>query len=201
MSAEGRSRLHDGSIGDLEPSHIAEQLGRSVGPAIPPLAVHLQTLVSVVMGIAFIATFGVQIAYVDGFSMQPTLEDHDRLIVNRLVYELGAPRRGDVVTLYYPLDPDKMFVKRVIAEAGDSVRIVDGLVYVNDKPLRDDYVEGAFRSHETWGPELVSDGYYFVMGDHRNASSDSREWGLVPRKYIIGQVKIRWWPLQHLTIF
>jgi signal peptidase I len=133
--------------------------------------------------------------------MAPTLEDHDRLIVDRLVYELGTPRPGDIVTLYYPVDPDKVFVKRVIAQEGDSVRIVGGRVSVNDVPLREDYVDAAFRSYEDWGPEVISDGYYFVMGDHRNGSMDSRDWGLVPRKYIIGKVKIRWWPLQHVAAF
>ena len=74
--------------------------------------------------------------------MAPTLEDQDRLIVNKLVYRIGEPRRGDIVMLYYPLNPEKSFVKRVIAEEGDTVRIVDGRVYVNDVPLQDDYVAG-----------------------------------------------------------
>jgi signal peptidase I len=179
----------------------AEHVGRRKSRAIAWIAGNLHALVSTAMGIALIATFGVQVERVDGFSMEPTLEDHDRLIVNRLVYELGDPRPGDIVTLYYPLDPDTVLVKRVIAKDGDSVRIEEGRVFVNDEPLRDDYIDSAFRSHENWGPELISDGYYFVMGDHRNASSDSRDWGLVPRKYIIGKVKIRWWPLQRATIF
>ena len=84
--------------------------------------------------------------------MAPTLEDQDRLIVNKLVYRIGEPRRGDIVMLYYPLNPDKSFVKRVIAEEGDTVRIVDGRVYVNDVPLHDDYVPTEFRSHDDWGP-------------------------------------------------
>jgi signal peptidase I len=148
-----------------------------------------------------IVTFGFQVARVDGLSMAPTLEDHDRLIVNKLVYELGEPRPGDIVMLYYPLNPEKMFVKRVIAKEGDRVRIVDGHVYVNDLPLHDDYVPEEFRSHDDWGPETVQQGYYFVMGDHRNNSSDSRHWGQVPKKYIVGKVKLRWWPLQDARIF
>jgi signal peptidase I len=161
----------------------------------------LQTLVSAAVYATLIVTFGVQVARVDGLSMAPTLEDHDRLIVNKLVYELGDPRPGDIVMLYYPLNPDKMFVKRVIAREGDSVRIVDGRVYVNDIPLRDDYVPAEFRSHDDWGPQVIQQGYYFVMGDHRNNSSDSRHWGPVPKKYIVGKVKVRWWPLQDARIF
>jgi signal peptidase I len=161
----------------------------------------LRTLVSAAVYATLIVTFGFQIARVDGLSMAPTLEDHDRLIVNKLVYEWGEPRPGDIVMLYYPLNPEKMFVKRVIAKEGDSVRIVDGHVYVNDIPLHDDYVPEEFRSHDDWGPQIVQQGYYFVMGDHRNNSSDSRHWGFVPKKYIVGKVKVRWWPLQDAKIF
>jgi signal peptidase I len=160
-----------------------------------------QTLFSAAVYATLIVTFGFQVARVDGLSMAPTLEDHDRLIVNKLVYELGDPRPGDIVMLYYPLNPDKMFVKRVIASEGDVVRIVDGRVYVNDIPLHDDYVPEEFRSHDDWGPTVIQQGYYFVMGDHRNNSSDSRHWGQVPKKYIVGKVKVRWWPLQDARIF
>ena len=165
------------------------------------LAALIQTLVSAAVYATLIVTFGVQVARVDGLSMAPTLEDHDRLIVNKLVYELGNPRPGDIVMLYYPLNPEKMFVKRVIAKESDTVRIVDGRVYVNDQALHDDYVPAEYRSHDDFGPEVVKQGYYFVMGDHRNNSSDSRNWGQVPKKYIVGKVKVRWWPLQEARIF
>jgi signal peptidase I len=165
------------------------------------IASGVQTLVSAAVYATLIVTFGFQVARVDGLSMAPTLEDHDRLIVNKLVYELGEPRPGDIVMLYYPLNPEKMFVKRVIAREGDTVRIVDGRVYVNDVPLHDDYVPAEFRSHDDWGPQVIQQGYYFVMGDHRNNSSDSRHWGPVPKKYIVGKVKVRWWPLGEARIF
>ena len=165
------------------------------------LVAGVQTLVSAAVYATLIVTFGFQIARVDGQSMAPTLEDHDRLIVNKLVYEIGEPRPGDIVMLYYPLNPDKMFVKRVIAKEGDLVRIEDGRVFVNDQALHDDYVPAEFRSHDDWGPQAVQQGYYFVMGDHRNNSSDSRHWGPVPKKYIVGKVKVRWWPLQDARIF
>ncbi len=161
----------------------------------------IKTLVSAAVYATLIVTFGFQVARVDGLSMAPTLEDHDRLIVNKLVYEIGDPRPGDIVMLYYPLNPEKMFVKRVIAKEGDTVRIVDGHVDVNGIPLQDDYVPQEFRSHDDWGPQVVQQGYYFVMGDHRNNSSDSRHWGPVPKKYIVGKVKVRWWPLQDAKIF
>src|SRR5437016_3699191 len=181
---------------DADPPAVSawKRMGRELVAAV-------QTLLSAAVYATLIVTFGFQVARVDGLSMAPTLEDHDRLIVNKLVYELGEPRPGDIVMLYYPLNPEKMFVKRVIAREGDTVRIVDGRVYVNDIPLRDDYVPAEFRSHDDWGPQVVQQGYYFVMGDHRNNSSDSRHWGPVPKKYIVGKVKVRWWPLQDARIF
>ena len=159
------------------------------------------TLLSAAVYATLIVTFGFQVARVDGRSMAPTLEDRDRLIVNKLVYEIGEPLPGDIVMLYYPINPEKMFVKRIIAKENDIVRIVDGRVYVNDVALHDDYVPEEFRSHDDWGPITVQQGYYFVMGDHRNNSSDSRHWGQVPKKYIVGKVKVRWWPLQEARIF
>jgi signal peptidase I len=185
------------SVSRLEPVDEAgawKRMGREAVAAV-------QTLLSAAVYATLIVTFGVQVARVDGLSMAPTLEDHDRLIVNKLVYELGEPRPGDIVMLYYPLNPEKMFVKRVIAREGDTVRIVDGRVYVNDIPLHDEYVPAEFRSHDDWGPQVIQQGYYFVMGDHRNNSSDSRHWGPVPKKYIVGKVKVRWWPLQDARIF
>jgi signal peptidase I len=165
------------------------------------LVAWIKTLMSAAVYAILIVTFGFQVARVEGQSMAPTLEDQDRLIVNKLVYRIGEPRRGDIVMLYYPVDPNKSFVKRVIAEEGDTVRIVDGQVYVNDVPLHDDYVPSEFRSHDDWGPMMIPDGYYFVMGDHRNNSSDSRHWGMVPKKYIIGKVQIRWWPVPTARVF
>jgi signal peptidase I len=95
--------------------------------------------------------------------MAPTLEDQDRLIVNKFADHIGDPRRGDIVMLYYPLDPDKSFVKRVIAEENDMVRVVDGRVFVNDVPVSDDYVAPEYRDHDEWGPQVIPEGYYFVM--------------------------------------
>ncbi|MEQ1896604.1 MAG: signal peptidase I [Vicinamibacterales bacterium] len=160
-----------------------------------------KTLASAAVYATLIVTFGFQVARVEGQSMAPTLEDQDRLIVNKLIYRLGEPRRGDIVMLYYPLNPDKSFVKRVIAEEGDTVRIVDGIVHVNDVPLGDDFVLDEFRSHDDYGPTVIPEGYAFVMGDHRNNSSDSRHWGFVPKKYIIGKVQVRWWPIPTSRVF
>jgi len=146
-------------------------------------------------------TFGFQVARVEGLSMAPTLEDQDRLIVNKLAYRLHDPQVGDIVMLYYPVDPDKSFVKRIIAEEFDEVRIDNGKVYRNGVLLNDDFIPEEYRSHDDWGPQTVPEGYYFVMGDHRNNSLDSRHWNYVPKKYIIGKVQLRWWPLSSARVF
>jgi signal peptidase I len=160
-----------------------------------------KTLASAAIYATLIVTFVAQIARVEGFSMAPTLADQDRLVVNKLIYLVHAPQRGDVVMLYYPEDPDKSFVKRVIGEPGDVIRIADGHVFVNDVALLDNFVLPEFRSHDDFGPSTVPRGYYFVMGDHRNNSSDSRSWGPVPKKYIVGKVQLRWWPIPTVHLF
>jgi signal peptidase I len=160
-----------------------------------------KTIASAAVYATLIVTFVCQVARVEGQSMSPTLEDQDRLIVNKLIYRVSEPRRSDIVMLYYPINPEKSFVKRVIAEEGDEVRIMDGRVHVNGVPLNDEYVPPQFRSHDDFGPQKVPEGYYFVMGDHRNNSSDSRHWGFVPKKYIIGKVQLRWWPLTNARMF
>ena len=160
-----------------------------------------KTIAAAAVYTTIVVTFGFQVARVDGQSMAPTLADHDRLVVNKFTYLVAAPRTGDIVMFFYPVNPAEAFVKRVIAEEGDTVRIAGGRVFVNDQPIDDSYVSNEYRSHENFGPQVVQAGHYFVLGDHRNDSSDSREWGLVPRKYITGQVQARWWPLLHARVF
>jgi signal peptidase I len=172
-----------------------------IGRVVEEVVAWLKTLASAAVYATLIVTFGFQVARVEGQSMAPTLADQDRLIVNKFAYRIGEPRVGDIVMLYYPLNPDKSFVKRVIAEESDQVRVVDGRVYRNEVPMDDAFVPDEFRSHDDWGPQVVPEGYYFVMGDHRNNSSDSRHWGFVPKKYIIGKVQLRWWPLPHARVF
>jgi signal peptidase I len=161
----------------------------------------LRTLVSAAVYATLIVTFGFQVARVEGSSMAPTLANQDRLIVNKFAYLVGPPHPGDIVMMYYPSDPDKSFVKRVIAGPGDVVKIEDGRVYVNDVRLADDFVAPEFRSHDDHPPKVVEEGYYYVLGDHRNNSSDSREWGEVPKKYIVGKVQLRWWPMTSARVF
>ena len=161
----------------------------------------IKTLLSAAVYATLIVTFGFQVARVEGQSMLPTLANQDRLIVNKFAYLVGPPRPGDIVMMLYPKEPDKSFVKRVIAEPGDAVEIKDGHVYVNDVELADDFVDPDFRSHDDHERLEVQPGFYYVLGDHRNNSSDSREWGFVPKKYIVGRVQLRWWPIYDARVF
>jgi signal peptidase I len=165
------------------------------------LAIWLKTVASAALYATLIVTFVFQVARVEGRSMAPTLEDQDRLIINKFAYRLDGPHLGDIVMLYYPNDPSKSFVKRLIAGEGDQVRIVDGKVYRNGVLLDDSFVQPDYRGHDDWGPEVVPEGYYFVMGDHRNNSFDSRHWRYVPKMYIVGKVQMRWWPPRHVRMF
>ena len=174
---------------------------RPVARAVEELVSWFKTLASAAVYATLIVTFVGQVARVDGSSMLPTLHDQDRLIVNKLAYRWHRPQIGDIVMVASPEEPEKMLVKRVVAGPGDVVRSVDGRVYRNDVHIPDDFVPQVYRSNDTWGPEVVPRGYYFVMGDHRNNSSDSRAFGPVPERYIIGRVQVRWWPVPDARVF
>jgi len=146
-------------------------------------------------------TFVMQSYAVEGGSMQPTLESGERLIAEKLSYRFGSIEQGDIVVLYYPADTSKTFVKRVIARPGDVIEIKNGVPQINGSALPEDYVTQSFRSHDFIKPVHIPAGYYFVMGDHRNVSFDSRHFGLVPEKYILGRAVLRFWPLTRINLF
>jgi signal peptidase I len=162
------------------------------------LSAHLRTwlrdlLISVVAS-AFIITCIYQPVRVEGTSMQPELQNNDRLFINKVVYSVEKIHRGDVVVFHYPIDPSKSYIKRVIALPGDRLRIADGVVYVNGKAIPEPYVPADFRDDRSVNPEVIPPGDYWVMGDHRCVSSDSRDFGPVPRRFIYGKAEVIYWP-------
>ena len=137
---------------------------------------------------------------VEGTSMMPGLADQERIFINKFTYRfgLGSIERGDTVVFEFPGDISKSYIKRVIGLPGDRVRIDSGQVYVNGRPLLEDYVEPDYRDDVSMRETLVKPGQYFVLGDHRNSSSDSRVWGTVLRKYIYGKAVFCYWPLSKM---
>ncbi len=146
----------------------------------------------------FLITYVGQAFRVQGASMQPLLEDDERILVNKFAYRLGPIRRGDVVVFWYPRDPAVSFIKRVVGLPGDVVELRRGLVHVNGRPLDEPWVAAEFRGHDSVGPVEVERGHYFVLGDHRTSSNDSRAWGDVPERYIYGKAVFRFWPLGRI---
>ncbi|MBQ7477200.1 MAG: signal peptidase I [Selenomonadaceae bacterium] len=141
-----------------------------------------------------IRTFIVELYIVEGPSMKPTLQDAERLVVNKFIYRLREPEKGEVLIFRYPRDPSRDFVKRVIATAGDTIEIKEGRVYVNDQLQREDYILEKTRTE--YSKVTIPDGTVFVMGDNRNNSEDSRfsDVGFVPLNLIKGKAVLIFWP-------
>jgi len=159
----------------------------------------LQTLVLAGLLIVFFRSFIFQNFVVEGSSMVPTLIQDDRLIVSRLSYFLGKPNRGDIIVFQYPYGPDRDFVKRIIGLPGETVAIQNGQVFINSTPLPSEgYVKN--KSYDTHAPITLSSDEYFVMGDNRSGSSDSRSWGPLQRHFIIGKAWLIYYPFKHFTL-
>src|SRR5947209_6410741 len=161
----------------------------------------LRDLVFALMLAALMVVFIVQPVKVEGTSMLPRLHDGERIFVNKLIY-YGLPdiERGDIVVFWFPDDPSKSYIKRVIGLPGETVQMRAGRIFVNGKELQEPYLDPTLNvSDDDRPPTYVKPHYYFVMGDNRDNSSDSRSWGLVPEKYIYGKALFRYWPLSKAS--
>ena len=162
-------------------------------------------LVSVLVS-TFIILFLYQPVRVEGTSMLPGLVDEDRLLLNKFAYSrLGSLlgdeiHRNDVVVFYYPYDVSKSYIKRVIAIPGDDVRIDLGTVMVNGMPLKETYVPRMYQDERSFPEQVVPQGEYFVLGDHRSVAADSRDFGMVPRKLIYGKAVFVYWPMDQAGV-
>lgn len=163
---------------------------------------NIQILAIALVLALLIRTFAAEPRYIPSQSMLPTLQVGDRLVVEKISYYLRSPAAGDIVVFDTPprllegYGRDQAFIKRIVAVAGQTVKIENGQVYLNGVPQQENYI--AEPPKGTWGPLQVPDHQYFVMGDNRNNSNDSRYWGFLPREYIIGRAWLRFWPLDRL---
>src|SRR5438552_15485307 len=147
---------------------------------------------------AFIIVFLYQPVKVEGTSMMPSLDDQERIFVNKFVYRMEPIRRGDIVVFHYPRDPSKSFIKRVIGLAGDHIRIDTGQVFVNGVSLEEDYVPPDYTDQRSYPEVVVPANAYFLLGDHRTMSNDSRDFGPVQQKFIYGKAVFGYWPVDKM---
>lgn len=185
-----------------ENEFILVKLGRS---AIHFFFDFLETIVVALSVFVVIYLFIIQPHEVKGSSMEPSFSNNQYIITDKLSYRFGVPKRGDVVIFKAPTNPEVDYIKRIIALPGESVKILEGKVYVNEQILNEAYLEDVTRLFPggflTDGQAItVPANHYFVMGDNRSHSSDSREFGPIDRKLIVGKAVFRYWPVNNLGL-
>jgi signal peptidase I len=135
---------------------------------------------------------------VEQYSMEPTLLPHDRVLVNKFLYRLREPQRGDIIVLRYPRDPGRNYIKRIVALPGDKVQIRDGHLLINEAPVEEIYINGTPTGD--YGPETVPSDSFFVLGDNRNNSEDSRAFGFLKRDLVVGHAMLIYWPPSRVRL-
>ncbi len=208
---ELRDQLQPGRLGPYNKSSMPEparpadsrpQLDKVPAPVpprtLPVLSVWLRDLMISLAISAFIIIFLYQPVKVEGTSMMPSLDDQERIFVNKYVYRLEPIQRGDIVVFRYPRDTSKSFIKRVIGLAGDRIRIDSGEVFVNGEALEEDYVPAAYADQRSYPETVIPPNSYFVLGDHRTMSNDSRDFGPVNNSYIYGKAVFGYWPMDKM---
>ncbi|HZP64194.1 MAG TPA: signal peptidase I [Terriglobales bacterium] len=184
---------------DLASANLPESQIAAVVPRRRAIfSVWLRDLIISLAISCFIIIFLYQPVKVEGTSMMPSLEDQERIFVNKFVYRLEPIQRGDIVVFRYPRDPSKSFIKRVIGLAGDHIQIDDGRVYVNGQLLQEDYVPKAYEDLRSYPELIVPPDSYFVLGDHRSLSNDSRDFGPVGQAFIYGKAVFGYWPMDKM---
>jgi len=193
-----------GSVGEMGSPVPASDIVATSLPAAPPVrvgsgfGVWLRDLAISLAISAFIIVFLYQPVKVEGTSMMPSLVDQERIFVNKFVYRLEPIERGDIVVFRYPYDPSKSYIKRVIGMAGDHIRIAGGQVYVNDQALDESYVPSEYTDSRTFPEVIVPNNSYYVLGDHRSMSDDSRNFGPVNQSFIYGEAVFGYWPMDKV---
>jgi signal peptidase I len=177
----------------IDPASTSQQLYGGIG-------LWLRDLLVAATASVLIIVFLYQPVRVEGTSMLPRLEDSDRLFINKFVYHVSSIERGDVVVFHYPRNPELSYIKRVIALPGDRVRIDHGVVWLNGKPQIEPYVPEEYQDNDSMAEMVVPAGSYFVMGDHRCISWDSRRFGPVESSFIYGKAAFVYWPTRDAGV-
>lgn len=166
----------------------------------PMIREYIEALLIAVVLAGLIIAFVAQSFLVHGSSMEPTLAEGQRLLVDKITYRLRPPERGEIIVFHYPADPKRKFIKRVIGLPGDVVQIYGHRLYLNGKPIDEPYIAGPI--FDSFGPMTVPEGHVFVLGDNRNNSDDSRfpDVGPVPLDMIVGVARVVYWPLTHIEL-
>ncbi len=190
-----------------EPNFNLEQLSSEDDPGTVSFAKKVGLFIFEIVKVVLISLaiilpiryFLVQPFYVEGASMEPNFYDKEYLIIDEISYRFENPQRGEVIILKNPNDRHFYFIKRVVGLPGEKIAVLNGRVFINDKQLEESYIKNF--SHDDYGPTTLADDEYFVMGDNRNNSSDSRYFGPLNRKDVIGRVWVRGWPLNRFNTF
>ena len=189
--------VNSNSSTDISPSTSSEQ-----SPSLLSLRHEIRVWTRdllIAIGLALvIIVFLYQPVKVEGTSMMPGLEDQERIFVNKFVYRWEPIQRGDIVVFRYPRDTSKSYIKRVIGVAGDRIRIENGQVYVNSEALYEDYVPSDYADVRSYSEIVVPANSFFVLGDHRTMSNDSRDFGPVNERFIYGKAVFGYWPMEKL---
>jgi signal peptidase I len=159
----------------------------------------LESIIIAIILASLIRLFLFQPFYIPSGSMEPALIPGDRIIVNKLVYRFSEPERGDVIVFRYPLNQNKDYIKRIVAMGGERIQVVDSRLLINNQLTAEPYLPPAL-IYNDFGPVDVPPGTYFVLGDNRNNSQDSRIWGPLPRDYVVGEAVVIFWPLNRFGL-
>jgi signal peptidase I len=186
------------SEAEIQPTVVPAIPAQPATRHVPVVAVWVRDLLVSLAISAFIIIFLYQPVKVEGTSMMPGLEDQERIFVNKFVYRWEPIARGDIVVFRYPRDTSKSYIKRVVGVAGDHIRIDNGQLYVNSQVVEEDYVPSDYADARSYPEITVPKNSFFVLGDHRTMSNDSRDFGPVNERFIYGKAVFGYWPMEKL---
>ena len=195
---ENEFREADNAETDLKIDAANGQNNKPVHDKGPVREIIESVAVAVVLAL-IIRVFLFQFFVIPSGSMEPTLTEGDMIAANKIIYRFSEPKRGDIIVFKYPLNPDRDFVKRLIGLPGEKVQIKNSTLYINGKLVTQPFLPKGLE-YPDYGPITVQKDKYFMMGDNRNNSLDSRVWGEMPKENIIGKASLIYWPVKRIRI-